>query len=431
MTRGRRGGASGRWGVIADDVTGACDVAAELRAIGLEVAVVLGVPADDDLPGDVDVVVAGLGTRTAPRERAVAESLAAAEALAAAGYGRWYQKYCSTFDSTDDGMIGPVGESLLSAAGLDGTAGTPATPHADRTVYRGHLFVGDRLLSESSLASHPLTPMTDPDLVRVLSRQTELPVGSIPLRTVHAGPAAVAAGLAAAPPHALLDALDDADLDVLAAALDPDDGPAPRRLAAGGAGLITALGRRIARTPRPSTPAPEVPDGAGIVLVGSASDRTRAQLYAVGGPTATISAVAAVADPAAEAARVLALVVAQLRNGIRPIVSASHDRTAIAAAQAEFGTGVAANAVEDVLARVARGAVDRLGVRRLLVAGGESSGAVTRGLGLRALRLTERVDPGVAWAVGTAGTRTPVAVLLKSGNFGGVDLFARAWESAP
>lgn len=432
MAMQREAAGPSRWGVIADDVTGACDVAAELRAAGLEVAIALGVPDAAALPADVDVVVVGLGTRTAPRETAVADSLAAARALAAAGHGRWYQKYCSTFDSTDEGMIGPVGEALAAAAGLDGTAGTPATPHADRTVYRGHLFVGDRLLSESSLASHPLTPMTDPDLVRVLARQTTLPVGSIPLRTVHAGPAAVAAELAAAPPHAILDALDDADLDVLAAALDPDDGAAPRRLPAGGAGLMTALGRRRVGAARAaSRPVDRVGDGTGMTLVGSASDRTADQLAAAGGATATIAAADAVEDAAGAADRVLELVAAQLAAGTRPIVSASHDRAAIAAAQAEFGAGVAAAAVEDVLARVARGAVGRLGVRRLLVAGGETSGAVTRGLGVRALRLTERVDPGVAWAVGATGDGIPLAVLLKSGNFGGVDLFDRAWDSAP
>jgi uncharacterized protein YgbK (DUF1537 family) len=422
---------TGRWGVIADDVTGACDVAAELRAEGLEVAVVLGVPSVAELPRDVDVVVVGLGTRTAARERAVTDSLATAEALAAAGYDRWYQKYCSTFDSTDEGMIGPVADALVAAARLDGSAGTPATPHADRTVYRGHLFVGDRLLSESSLAHHPLTPMTDPDLVRVLSRQTEAAVESISLRTVHAGPAAVAAELAAAPRHVLLDALDDDDLDVLAAALDPEEGDPPPRLAGGGAGLMTALGRRIRRGTVSSRPPEAVPSGPGLVLVGSASDRTREQLEAAGGPTATISAEAAVADAGAEADRVLDAVASQLDVGTRPVVSASHDREAIASAQARFGAEVAATAVEDVLARVARGAVERLGVRRLLVAGGESSGAVTRGLGLRALRLTERVDPGVAWSVGRSSADIPLAVLLKSGNFGGVDLFTRAWESAP
>jgi uncharacterized protein YgbK (DUF1537 family) len=424
----------GRWGVIADDVTGACDVAAELRAGGLEVAVALGVPAPGDLPEDVDVVVVGLGTRTAPRDRAVADSLAAADALAAAGYERWYQKYCSTFDSTDEGMIGPVGEALAQAAGLAGTAGTPATPHADRTVYRGHLFVGDRLLSESSLARHPLTPMTDPDLVRVLSRQTTLPVGSIPLRTVHAGPAAVAAELAAAPPHALFDALDDADLDVIAAALDADDGAPPARLAGGGAGLMAALGRRIAARPQLTPESAAVDEGPGIVLVGSASDRTREQLAAAGGPTSTVDAARAVADSVVEADRVLGEVAGSLAHGIRPVVSASHDPLAIADAQRRLGTTVAATAVEDVLARVALGTVERLGVRRLLVAGGETSGAVTRGLGLHALRLTRRVDPGVAWATGvaTAAEGSPVVgVLLKSGNFGGVDLFERAWTEAP
>ena len=230
-----------RIGVIADDVTGACDVAAELREIGLTVDVLLGVPAEEDLPDDGGAVVIGLRTRTAPREVAVGDSLAAAEWLRRRGITRWYQKYCSTFDSTPEGMIGPVAEALMAAGGFATSIGTPCTPHADRTVYRGHLFVGDRLVSESSLAHHPLTPMTDPDLVRVLGRQTTLPVGLVRHRDVRAGPSALAAAIrTASAPHLLVDALDDGDLDSIAIAVEAQ-GPC---LVGGGAGLITALARR-------------------------------------------------------------------------------------------------------------------------------------------------------------------------------------------
>jgi uncharacterized protein YgbK (DUF1537 family) len=419
-----------RWGVIADDVTGACDVAAELRELGLEVAVVLGVPDAAAIPRDVDAVVVGLGTRTAPREVAVADSLAAAAALREAGAGRWYQKYCSTFDSTDEGMIGPVADALVDAGGYRASVGTPATPHSDRTVYRGHLFVGDRLLSESPLAHHPLTPMTDPDLVRVLGRQTPRPVSLVDRRALGEGADAVAARLAAADGHVLADALDDGDLDVLAAAIDrPGIGVLP----GGGAGLITALGRRV--RPAHGGVAAETPDaGARLVLAGSASARTREQLAAAGGPTVAVDAVRAADDRAGAVAEALAGIHADLEAGRLPIVSAGHDPEAIAAAQQRLGVTAAADAVETVLADVACAAVAELGVHRLLVAGGETSGAVTRALGLRALRLTRRVDPGVAWATGraTAVAGEPVVgVLLKSGNFGGVDLLTRAWEVAP
>lgn len=410
-----------RWGVIADDVTGACDVAAELRELGLEVAVLLGVPDAADVPADVDVAVVGLRTRTAPRDSAVADSIAAARALTDSGALRLYQKYCSTFDSTDDGMIGPVADALVAETAALGSLGTPATPHADRTVYLGHLFVGDRLLSESPLAHHPLTPMTDPDVVRVLGRQTPEPVRLVDLTALHAGrlPAAVGPG------HVLVDALDDADLDLIAAAVD-----GLPVLPGGGAGLMTAIGRRLARGARPAA-STEMPDGPGLVIVGSASAQTRAQLDRVGGPTVVVDALRAARHPAAAVASAVAAVRADLAEGRMPVVSAAHDATAIAAAQAELGVAAAAAAVEAALSGIARDAVAQLGVRRMLVAGGETSGAVTRELGIRSLRLTRRVDPGVAWAVGAA-TAVPGApalgILLKSGNFGSADLFARAWR---
>lgn len=421
---------SERWGVVADDVTGACDVAAELSELGLDVAIMLGVPHPDDVPRDADVVVVGLRTRTAPRATAVAESVAALRALRAAGLGRYYQKYCSTFDSTDEGMIGPVAEALLAETGARASVGTPATPHSDRTVYRGHLFVGDRMLSESPLASHPLTPMTDPDLVRVLGRQSTLPVRLVDLRAVRGGAEAVRGALAAATGHVLVDSLTDDDLDSVAAALDAGVLPG------GGAGLITAIGRLTAADRPARAPVDDAAaiTGGALVIVGSASSRTRQQVDHVGGPTVVIDAAQAAHDPAGAVATAIEGVQGDLGHGRLPVVSAAHDPGAIAAAQRALGVAAAAEAVEDALAGVAVKAVRRLGVRRLLVAGGETSGAVARALGIRSARLTARVDPGVAWAVGAA-TAVPgapeLAILLKSGNFGGVDLVARAWEAAP
>lgn len=421
-----------RIGVIADDVTGACDVAAELRELGLIVDVLLGVPAEEDLPDDGGAVVIGLRTRTAPREVAVGDSLAAAEWLRRRGITRWYQKYCSTFDSTPEGMIGPVAEALMAAGGFATSVGTPCTPHADRTVYRGHLFVGDRLVSESSLAHHPLTPMTDPDLVRVLGRQTTLPVGLVRHRDVRAGPSALAASIrTASAPHLLVDALDDGDLDSIAIAVEAQ-GPC---LVGGGAGLITALARRAANGGGTSDPVEAREGGRRLIVVGSASERTRAQVARGGPVTATVDAVAAAADGGAEVVRALALLDDfWMRHPDRPaVVSASHDLEALRLAQQRLGAERAGAVVEDALAAIALGCVERLGARHLLIAGGETSGAVTRALGIERLRLTRRVDAGVAWGIGAAGAVAGgprLHVLLKSGNFGGEDLFVRAWEAA-
>jgi uncharacterized protein YgbK (DUF1537 family) len=424
---------AGSIGVIADDVTGACDVAAELREIGLEVDLLLGVPDPQSPPDDADAVVIGLRTRTAPREVAVTDSLAAAQWLVAQGISRWYQKYCSTFDSTAEGMIGPVAEALMAAGGFTASIGTPCTPHADRTVYRGHLFVGDRLLSESSLAHHPLTPMTDPDLVRVLGRQTTLPVGLIRHDVVAAGATAVARAMRdTQTPHVLVDALDDADLDTIAAALQ-SLGP---RLIGGGAGLVTAIGRRMPRSARAQGPAAAAVDGRRLVVVGSASERTRAQVARAGGVTVATDALQGAADPEAEADRAAALLDefwARHPHDMA-VVSASHDEDALLDAQQRLGSERAAAVVEDVLARIALVAVAEHGARELLIAGGETSGAVMRALGVDRLRLTRRVDPGVAWAVGVAQVlrdQPTVKVMLKSGNFGGEDLFVRAWERTP
>ncbi|WP_309127256.1 four-carbon acid sugar kinase family protein [Microbacterium sp.] len=245
-------------GIIADDLTGACDVAAGLSAMGVSSEIRLGVPDADDRPRAECVVVA-LKSRTAPASAAAAESVSAAKVLRGWGAGLIYQKYCSTFDSTDGGNIGPVADALLDRMPQGAiSVGTPATPPVGRTMHRGHLFVGDRLLSESSLARHPLTPMHDPDLVRVLARQTRHRVGLVPIEDVRAGSAAIVAAVDAlrreGVRHVLVDAVLDDDLDALAAAL----AVFPDVLAGGAAGLITAIARSLAPAhPAPPHPAPQ------------------------------------------------------------------------------------------------------------------------------------------------------------------------------
>lgn len=447
-------------GVIADDLTGATDVGAALREEGLRTVLVLGVPEPDELAdlaaGGADAVVVALKTRTAPVVEAVEASRRAARVILDAGAPRLYQKYCSTFDSTDEGNIGPVAEALLdelAGAGAAGTArslGTPATPRVGRTQYQGHLFVGDRLLSESPLRDHPLTPMRDADLVRVLGRQTSCAVALVPHAAVRGGVDAVVAALeSGSAPHVLADALGDADLDVLAEAVErmpnssqvPDS---PRWLTGGGAGLARALARRIAAahvasaedratTDAPPDPDP-VPDGGRLVLSGSASAQTRVQVAAATGPRVRVDPLAR-ARVDGEAARLRAELDAALQaaspSGAAVLVTATDDPAAVRRVQAELGADAAAELVERTLGDLARHAVTHGGVTRVLVAGGETSGAVAAALGVRVLELGRTVAPGVPWTRTVLPDGTAIALLLKSGNFGDDDLFDTAWGWAP
>lgn len=410
--------------VIADDITGACDVAAGISALGLAVEVRLGVPDAADRPEDADCVVVALKSRTAPVDEATADSVASARVLRGWGAERLYQKYCSTFDSTDEGNIGPVADALLTLL-PDGaiSAGTPASPELDRTVYRGHLFVGDRLLSESSLAQHPLTPMRDPDLVRVLGRQSPHPVAAVALETAHAGASAVAERLAELRAegvrHVLFDAVEERDLEAISAALER----AGETLMGGGSGLAVAIARRFPRPGRVESSAS--PEGRGLILSGSGSERTREQVAAHRGPRFDLEVESLVADADAVIADAGAFIDAV--DGI-PMVSATADPEAVRKAQDRWGRGRAATLIEEALARIAVDAVERRRVRRILVAGGETSGAVAAAVGALSLRVRRAVAPGVAWTIATDPAGRTLDLCFKSGNFGGEDLFAEAWE---
>ncbi|GIJ73927.1 3-oxo-tetronate kinase [Virgisporangium ochraceum] len=404
-------------GVVADDLTGACDLADAVSDAGSSAIVFLGTPALS-APG-CDCAVVALKSRTAPVAEAVAASVAAARWLLDAGCDTLYQKYCSTFDSTDEGNIGPVADAL---AGLLGgvTVGTPATPRVGRTVYNGHLFVGRRLLSDSPLRDHPLTPMRDPDLVRVLGRQAAGAVASIGWPTVAAGPAAVAGALeAVGRGHVIVDALTEGDLDTLAAALLRAD----RRMVGGAAGLAAALARVRTGGTGAARAVPSVPDGRRLILSGSCSARTREQVAAFDGPLVPLSPLDLAADFDGTVERVLAAIG---RAGDGPVlVTSSADPDRVRDAEARLGPGRAAGLLERATAGIAVGAVGTLGVRRLLVAGGETSGAVVGALGVDALRVGPAAGPGLPWMVPDSGPR--LALLLKSGNFGEPDLFGTAW----
>jgi uncharacterized protein YgbK (DUF1537 family) len=410
-------------GVIADDITGACDVAAGVTEVGLTAEVRLGIPDPAERPSDPCVIVA-LKSRTSSVQDAVRESVEAARVLRGWGARRLYQKYCSTFDSTDAGNIGPVADALLAELGPAAmSVGTPATPAVGRTMHRGHLFVGDRLLSESSLADHPLTPMRDPDLVRVLGRQTRARVAGVPIETVHRGPEALSSALhdlaREGVRHVLIDAVEDSDLDAAARVLVDADAT----LIGGAAGLAVALARRLGESAAPTTTA--APSGSGLILSGSGSERTRAQVECFTGPVFTLDVDALAERPDAVVAETLVFIGAATGT---PLVSATADPATVAAAQDRWGRQRAAALVENALARIAVDAVHRLGVRRILVAGGETSGAVAAGLGVSTLRVRRVVAPGVAWTSAVDPSGRELDLCFKSGNFGGTDFFATAWE---
>jgi 3-dehydrotetronate 4-kinase len=412
-------------GVIADDFTGATDVAGMLVRAGMRTVQVIGVPEDDRPLPEADAVVVALKTRTVPAAEAVRESLAALRWLQAAGMRQCYFKYCSTFDSTAAGNIGPVAEALLQALGSDFSIACPAFPENGRTIFRGHLFVDDLLLSDSGMRDHPLTPMRDASLVRLLQAQAQARVGLIRYDTVAQGSAAVQARIAALRSEgvvlAVADAIDNDDLRVLAAAC------ADLPLLTAGSGLALGLPEVYASRGwmKPDAQAARLDAVAGgaAVLAGSCSLATNAQVaqwQAAGRPALAIDARAlARGEPVAQSA--LAWAKTRLpREAV--LIFATAPAAELKAVQAELGAARAGALVEACLAQIARGLVEA-GVQRLVVAGGETSGAVVQALGVAALRIGPTICPGVPW---TQAEGRPLWLALKSGNFGGPAFFDEA-----
>ncbi|MHB8907766.1 MAG: 3-oxo-tetronate kinase [Syntrophales bacterium] len=410
-------------GIIADDFTGATDVASMLVRAGLRTIQVIGVP-QGPAP-EADALVVALKSRTAPAADAVRESLAALDWLRRAGARQFYFKYCSTFDSTPRGNIGPVAEALMGALGSDFTIACPAFPENGRTVFHGHLFVGDQLLSDSGMRNHPLTPMTDANLVRVLQAQSRGLVGLVRREVVAQGPEAVQARFtelrADGVRLAVVDAIADEDLIVIGAAC------AGMPLITAGSGVALGLPPVYARLGwvEPNAQAAELPavGGAAAALSGSCSMATNAQVqdWTTGGrPGFRIDPRRlAAGEPSAEQALAWALPQIAARA---VLIYATAETDELHAIQTELGVERAGHLVEECLARVARGLVEA-GVRRLVVAGGETSGAVVQALGVNRLRIGAAIDPGVPW---TQAEGRPLLLALKSGNFGSIDFFSKA-----
>ena len=418
-------------GAIADDFTGATDLCNTLVRRGMRTVQLIDVPGPGTMVPDADAVVVALKTRTVQAAEAVDKSLTALAWLQRAGVLQILFKYCSTFDSTDAGNIGPVAEALMGALGADFTLYCPAFPEAGRTIYQGYLFVGTLLLSESGMRDHPLTPMRDPSLVRVLQRQSRGRVGLVPAAIVGRGAAAIGDAFARLRgegfAHAIVDAIADRDLEAIGEAA------ADFELITGGSGIALGLPENFRRRGLlgEGRGADELPaiGGAAAVLSGSCSTATLAQVAYMEkrAPAFTIDPIAA-AEGAAIARQALTWATPLL--GRRPIlISASAAADRVAMVQQRLGRERAGAMVEAIMAQIAQGLVDR-GVRRLVVAGGETAGAVVQALGVTGLRIGRQIDPGVPWTVSLpADAGEPaLALALKSGNFGAPDFFLRAFS---
>ncbi|MGE0116735.1 MAG: 3-oxo-tetronate kinase [Dongiaceae bacterium] len=417
-------------GCIADDLTGATDLANTLVRRGMRTVQVIGVPEADAPLSEADAVVAALKSRTIPAAEAVAMSRAALARLRAAGARQFVFKYCSTFDSTDAGNIGPVADALLADLGESFTIACPAFPENQRTIYLGHLFVGRVLLSDSSMRNHPLTPMTDANLVRVLGRQTAAKVDLVPFSVVSRGPSAIVAeftrlrevGIA----HAVVDAIEDRHL------LDIGTACADMALVTGGSGIALGLPENFRRqgllSPHAAAGALPTVVGKEAVIAGSCSAATLRQIEQMK-RTRPAFAIDPLALASGKDVVAHALAWARERSDDGPVlVYASAPPEEVARIQQRLGREQAGELIEHVLAEIAAGLV-AAGVRRLVVAGGETSGAVVQRLGARALRIGPQIDPGVPWTVSIG--EPALALALKSGNFGGPDFFTRAFTVLP
>jgi uncharacterized protein YgbK (DUF1537 family) len=418
-------------GCVADDFTGATDLANMLVRGGLRTVQLIGAPEAGAAVPDVDAIVVALKSRTNPVADAVSDSLAALKWLQAAGASRFFFKYCSTFDSTDTGNIGPVADAMLDALGADFTIACPAFPETGRTIFKGHLFVGDQLLSDSPMRHHPLTPMTDSNLVAVLGRQTARKVGLVQYRDVADGAEAIGDRIRTLREdgcgYAIVDAVSDDQLYEIGEAL------ADLPLITGGSGVALGLPnayRRRGMVPDQPGRADSVPSvsGKALVVAGSCSAATLGQIavWEENRPSYTIDPMK-LADGEDEVAAALAFARAHPDNPV--LIYASAPPEVVKAIQGRLGREEAGAMVERALAKIVKTLIDEDDVRRLVVAGGETSGAVVSALGVAGLHIGAQIDPGVPGTV-TLGDRT-LALALKSGNFGAPDFFEKALAQMP
>ena len=421
--------AAPRLGCVADDVTGATDLANNLVGAGMRVIQFFKIPSPDQVRrAPADAIVIALKTRSVPPPEAVRQSVEACRALKKAGCQRFFFKYCSTFDSTPTGNIGPVAEAIMSFLGASQTIYCPAFPRAGRTVYQGHLFVSNKLLHESGMQNHPINPMNDANLIRVLTQQTTNPVGAIgygelrdaetirqSLDRLHGD------GIA----HVVIDTCDDIHLQMIA------DATASMQLTTGGSGIASFLPAAFRRHGILSDSPGEVElprsNGRSLILSGSCSEATRRQVARASEvfESFPVDASIVVRDIDAEAERVAKRI--EESDPSKPLlVYTTSDPGTVRQAQSRLGVAETAEAVERFFESVAERSVRRLGVGTLIVAGGETSGAVIRAIGVDAIKIGPEICTGVPWTQ-TVGEPS-IALALKSGNFGNDNFFLDALE---
>jgi len=411
-------------GCIADDFTGATDLANNLVRAGMRVVQTIGVP-NAPLTAEVDAVVVALKSRTIAPQDAIDQSLQALHWLQAQGAQQIYFKYCSTFDSTAQGNIGPVTEALMQALQTDFTIATPAFPDNGRTVFKGYLFVGDVLLNESGMQHHPLTPMHDANLVRVMQAQCKSKVGLLSHKTIAQGTASIQQDITHLKQQgvriAIVDAVSNDDLIRLGPSLKG------MPLVTAGSGVAIGLPQNFELSPTPQ--ASQLPHASGLqaVVSGSCSQATNRQVAhfkASGRPTFLIDPLHIKGSWQDLVQEALAWAQGHLASGPLLIYSTASPES-VHAVQSQMGVEAAGHQVEQALAAIARGLV-QLGVHQLVVAGGETSGACVQALAIEQLQIGPQIDPGVPWC----HAHTPmggVHITLKSGNFGTDDFFTKAF----
>lgn len=412
-------------GCIADDFTGATDLANNLVRSGMRVTQTIGVPSSAIDP-ECDAVVVALKSRTIASEEAVCQSLTALRWLKSLGAKQFYQKICSTFDSTPAGNIGPVAEAFLDELDESFAVVCPAFPENHRTIFKGYLFVGDVMLSESGMRNHPLTPMTDSNIVRIMQQQAEGRVGLIDYMSVSCGANAIIAAMRALKGEgarfAVVDATSNDDMIEMGKAF------ADIKLIIAGSGVALGLAQNHGIVP--SMAAAKLPSasGARAVVSGSCSEASNAQVKDFldrGGQAFAVDPgrIAAGEDLVAEA-----LAWAQTRLSDQPIlIYATASPDAVKASQHLLGVAKAGELVEHCLSSIARGLVQQ-GVGQLLVAGGETSGACVQALSISQMKIGAQIDPGVPWCHAYSPVaKKGVHLALKSGNFGSADIFTRAF----
>lgn len=403
-------------GVIADDFTGASDIASFLVENGLSAVQMNGVPTQP-LQGQVEAIVISLKSRSNPVEQAIEQSLQALNWLQQNGCTQFYFKYCSTFDSTEKGNIGPVTDALLQALGSDFTVITPALPVNGRTIFNGYLFVGEQLLNESGMKNHPITPMKDANLMRLMDAQAQGKTGLVPYSDVIQGADHVKARFADLKAqgyrYAVVDAVDNSQLAVLAEAI------AKFKLVTGGSGLAAYMAARLSGGQK-GNHAFVPTQGKTVVMSGSCSLMTNKQVayYKNHAPSYFLEAEQAINNPH-YAEELYQWVIANSTALLAPMVYATVAAEQLHEIQTKFGAEKASHAIEQTFAKLAE-KLKATGFTNFITAGGETSSIVVQQLGFSGFYIGKQIAPGVPWL---KAVEEPIYLALKSGNFGREDFF--------